>query len=113
MWDKILEFGKELLTLKGQVGTNTSDIKELQKDLKDLTSAVRDLSFSVQRLTDSIELSKELEKSERDKLTWQWQSERDRLITQLQNALLKMENRYLSRSNSPSRIIKPDDTDLP
>ena len=55
MWDKILEFGKELLTLKGQVGTNTSDIKELQKDLKDLTSAVRDLSFSIQRLTDSID----------------------------------------------------------
>jgi cell division protein FtsL len=43
MWDKILEFGKELLTLKRQVGSNTSDIQELQKDLKELTSAVREL----------------------------------------------------------------------
>jgi hypothetical protein len=34
MWDKILEFGKELLALKRQVSSNTSDIKELQKDLK-------------------------------------------------------------------------------
>jgi uncharacterized protein YoxC len=75
MWDKILEFGKELLTLKGQLGSNTSDIKELRQDLKDLTSAVRDLSFSVQRLTDSIEHNKELEKSERDKLALQWQGD--------------------------------------
>jgi uncharacterized protein YoxC len=113
MWEKILEFGKELLTLKKQVGSNTSDIQELQKDLKELTSAVRDLSFSVQRLTDSIDHNKELEKSERDKLTWQWQSERDRLIAQLQNALLKMENRYLSSSNSTKRSIQADDSDLP
>jgi uncharacterized protein YoxC len=113
MWDKILEFGKELLTLKRQVGSNTSDIQELQKDLKELTSAVRDLSFCVQRLTDSIDHNKELEKSERDKLTWQWQSERDRLIAQLQNALLKMENRYLSSGNSTKRSIQADDSDLP
>jgi uncharacterized protein YoxC len=113
MWDKIIEFGKELLALKGQVSSNTSDIKELQKDLKDLTSAVRDLSFSVQRLTDSIDHNKELEKSERDKLTWQWQSERDRLIAQLQNALLKMENRYLSSGNSTKRSIQSDDSGLP
>ncbi len=72
MWDKILEFGKELLTLKGQVGSNTSDIKELRQDLKDLTAAVRDLSFSVQRLTDATKHNQEIEKSERDRLILVW-----------------------------------------
>jgi uncharacterized protein YoxC len=108
-WDDLIKFGKDLLTLKGQVDSNTSDIKELREDLKDLTTAVRDLSFSVQRLTDAVDHNKELDKSERDNLTLQWQSERDRLIAQLQNALLKMENRYLSTTRS----IQSDDSDSP
>jgi hypothetical protein len=38
MWEKLYSFGKDLLTLKGQVEKNTADIKELRQDLKDLTS---------------------------------------------------------------------------
>jgi hypothetical protein len=33
MWQKLYEFGKQLLTLKGQVEKNTQDIKELRQDL--------------------------------------------------------------------------------
>jgi hypothetical protein len=34
MWEKLYSFGKDLLTLKGQVEKNAADIKELRKDLK-------------------------------------------------------------------------------
>jgi hypothetical protein len=49
MWEKRYSFGKDLLTLKGQVEKNTADIKEFRQDLKDLTSAVDNLARVVQR----------------------------------------------------------------
>ena len=43
MWDKLLEFGQQLLTLKGQVRDNTSDLTELKKKIKRLGSGTHKL----------------------------------------------------------------------
>jgi hypothetical protein len=77
MWQKIYEFGKQLLTLKSQVEKNTQDIEELRQDLKNLTSAVQKLAYVVNR------------NSENDS------HEREKLVLRLENALLKFERRFL------------------
>jgi hypothetical protein len=77
MWQKIYEFGKQLLTLKSQVEKNTQDLKELRQDLKNLTAAVQKLVYVVNR------------NSENDS------HEREKLILRLENALLKVERRFL------------------
>ena len=41
MWQKILQFSKELLALKQQTEANTFEIKEIRQDIRDLTEAVR------------------------------------------------------------------------
>jgi hypothetical protein len=77
MWQKLYEFGKQLLTLKSQVEKNTQDIKDLRQDLKVLTAAVQKLAYTV-RLN-----------SENDS------HEREKLVLRLENALLKIERRFL------------------
>jgi uncharacterized protein YoxC len=62
MWEKLYSFGKDLLTLKGQVEKNAADIKELRQDLKDLTSAVDNLARIVQRNEDRANNEREKEK---------------------------------------------------
>ncbi len=65
MWQKLLEMGKNLLTLTTQVEKNTQDIKELRKDLKELTTAVQNLAFAFQRNTEN-------DAHEREKLACDW-----------------------------------------
>jgi hypothetical protein len=77
MWQKLYEFGKQLLTLKNQVDKNTQDIKELRQDLKELTSLVQKLAYKLDR------------NSENDA------HEREKLMLRLENALLKIERRFL------------------
>jgi len=45
---QIIKFGRELLALKRQVETNTSQIKEIRDDLNRLTLIVRDLKHSIE-----------------------------------------------------------------
>jgi uncharacterized protein YoxC len=82
MWEKLYSFGKDLLTLKGQVEKNTADIKELRQDLKDLTSAVDNLVRVVQRNEDRASNEREKEKLKQENL-----------VLQLKNALLEQESR--------------------
>jgi chromosome segregation ATPase len=82
MWEKLYSFGKDLLTLKGQVEKNTADIKELRQDLKDLTSAVDNLARVVQRNEDRANNERDKEKLKQENL-----------VLQLKNALLEQENR--------------------
>lgn len=49
MWQKILQFSKELLALKRQTEANTSEIKEIRQDIRDLTEAVRQLANAIQQ----------------------------------------------------------------
>jgi hypothetical protein len=44
MWKQLAQFGKDLLTLKGQVKENTSEIDEIRQELRDLTEFVRNLN---------------------------------------------------------------------
>jgi predicted nucleic acid-binding Zn-ribbon protein len=92
MWQKLLEFGKELLSLKKQTEVNTSDIKEIRQDIKDLAEAVR-------KLTDKMERN-QLENDYQQKIT----------IEQLKNALLQLENNFLKGKYS-NRLDRSDEDD--
>ena len=61
MFEHIVRFGKELLTLKQQVEKNTCEIKEIRQDLQELAKAVQIVSFNIQRYQDNND-------HERDKL---------------------------------------------
>jgi predicted nucleic acid-binding Zn-ribbon protein len=92
MWQKLLEFGKELLSLKKQTEVNTSDIKEIRQDIKDLAEAVR-------KLTDKMERN-QLENDYQQKIT----------IEQLKNALLQLENNFLKGKYS-NKLDRSDEDD--
>jgi predicted metal-dependent enzyme (double-stranded beta helix superfamily) len=63
MWEKLLQFGKELLSLKKQTEDNTSEIKEIRQDIKDLTEAVRELASQMQQ-DRTVEGKKVIDKSD-------------------------------------------------
>jgi predicted nucleic acid-binding Zn-ribbon protein len=92
MWQKLLEFGKELLALKKQTELNTSDLKEIRQDIKDLAEAVR-------KLTDKMERN-QLENDYQQKIT----------IEQLKNALLQLENNFLKGKYS-NKLDRSDEDD--
>ncbi len=82
MWLKLVEFGKQLFNLKSQTEQNTSDIKDLQQKVHELTVVVTDLVQAVQRDRDN--MSHEVEK----------------LQLRLENALLKVERRFILGSKN-------------
>ena len=77
MWKQLVQFGKDLLILKGQVKENTSEIDEIRQELRDLTEFVRKLNNIVNQ----------------DRSTNQ--AQREILIEKLKNALLQFENDLL------------------
>jgi archaellum component FlaC len=77
MWEKLLQFGKELLSLKKQTEDNTSEIKEIRQDIKDLTEAVRELASQMQQDRTNNAHQQEI------------------MIEKLKNALLQMEIKLL------------------
>jgi hypothetical protein len=82
MWKRILELGAKLLTLGKELEQNRADIKEVRRDLLNLT-------LLVQRLSDEIKLTNQREANEREKL-----------VLQLENELLKLERRLLPPKDS-------------
>ncbi len=116
MFDKLVDFGKQLFALKGQVEKNTSDIKELRDDLKELTAYVIRLSHSHRELKILFQHLKETEASEREKLEREWlvyqeRYEKDQEITflKLKNFLQEERIARLSGENNTSRLPKSDD----
>jgi uncharacterized protein YoxC len=95
MWEKLYSFGKDLLTLKGQVEKNAADIKELRQDLKDLTSAVDNLARIVQRNEDRANNGRKKEKLKQENL-----------VLQLKNILVEQEKRL----RLPPGKSNPDDS---
>jgi predicted nucleic acid-binding Zn-ribbon protein len=91
MFDKLLEFGKQLLSIKSQVEKNTTDIKELGQQIKDLTSAVVKLSESNQLLRLSMEHLKETEEDKRNRLSKDFQQLQENYKRDQENMFLKLQ----------------------
>jgi predicted nucleic acid-binding Zn-ribbon protein len=96
MWKQLAQFGKDLLTLKGQVKENTSEIDEIRQELRDLTEFVRNLNNIVNQDRTKNEAQREI------------------LIEKLKNALLQFENDLL-RGKYPNMLNsgKNDDDKKP
>jgi archaellum component FlaC len=73
MWREIYDYGKQLLSLARTTEQNQEDIEELRQEIKELTAVVQRLAFEFQRLSEN-------EKHERDKM-----------MLQLENHLLRSE----------------------
>ena len=92
MWEKLIQFSKELLTLKGQVKENTSEIDQIRQELRDLTEFVRNLNNIVNQDRTRNEAQREI------------------LIEKLKNALLQFENDLL-RGKYPNMLNSREDQD--
>lgn len=92
MWDKLFEYGKQILSLTKRVDENTSDIKELRTDFKELTSIVVNLAQSNNELKILFEHLKETEGNERNKLTREWQMYQDNYQKDQEIVFLKLKN---------------------
>jgi hypothetical protein len=107
MWDKLFEYGKQILSLTKRVDENTSDIKELRVSLKELTSVVVNLANSNNELRILFEHLKETEGSERDKLTREWQIYQDNYQKDQEIVFLKLKN--LIQEEKISRLSQKTD----
>ncbi len=83
---------KELLNLKGQVKTNTSEIKEIRQELRDLTQAVRQLANAIQQDRNNNAHQQEM------------------MVEKLKNALLQFENNLL-KGQYPNMLGDSKDKD--
>jgi chromosome segregation ATPase len=116
MLDKLVDFGKQLFSLKGQVEKNTSDIKDLRTDLKELTTYIINLSKSHQELKILFQHLKDTEASEREKLEREWAMYQERYEKDQEIAFLKLKNLIqedridrLSGKNDPRHLLEGDD----
>lgn len=75
MWKSLYDYARRLLALKDQTDKNTEDIKEILVELKQMAEGLRDIRYEIRRMND-------LE-----------QHEREKLMLQLDNALLRFERR--------------------
>ena len=73
----IAGLAKQLITIETRVKDNTDDIKDLQQELKELTKFTQKVAVMVERYQTTAD------------------SKHDLLIAQLQNELLKLENKML------------------
>lgn len=84
MWKSIFEILRQLLTLTESTQKNTSDIKELRQAVKELSDSTdekfQELRSAIERLAFEIQRISERETHEREKL-----------ILQLENRLLRQE----------------------
>ena len=85
MWERLIDLVKTVVTLAEELKQNREEIKEIRQELRDLTSIV-------QRLASDIEHTKDREASEREKL-----------ILQLQNTLLRFERHIEERLPPPRK----------
>ena len=94
MWNKILEYGRQIFALTRDVEKCKTDIKELREDFKELSRKVDRLIEAVQRL--SADFNQDRSNAERD---------RKILLLQLENAFFRHE-----RGLPPGNLLedKPD-----
>lgn len=85
MWGKIFELVKDIFLLQRDTQQNKEDIKELRKELKELRDELQNVVLIVQKLGYEIERIDNRE-----------QTEREKLMLQLSNEMLKFERRLPS-----------------
>jgi predicted nucleic acid-binding Zn-ribbon protein len=59
---------KEILSLSQKTLTMSNDLDHLREEVNELRRTVRDLTLAIQRLSDQIEMNRQREKDEREKL---------------------------------------------
>lgn len=64
---------KEILSLLQKTLTMSNDLDRLREEVNELRRTVRDLTLTMQRLSDQIEMNRQREKDEREKLALQLQ----------------------------------------
>lgn len=124
MWEKLIEFGKQLLALKKQVEKN---MQELRQDLKKIFSYIRKLENAIVKdnhekeklilklqselkntsLKNSNEIEKIILKLENGLGTEK--NEREKLILRLENILLKVQRQFERQGDRPFLLEESDD----
>lgn len=88
MWKQIFDMAKRLLLLAQDAERNRDEIKELREEVQRLTVAFERLAYEIRRV------------SERE------ESEREKLVLQLENELLKSKRRLPSGKKDKKRKDK-------
>ncbi len=107
MWDKIVEYGKQILSLTKRVEENATDIKELRDNLQELVSKVAELAISNNALKIKFEYLEKTEESERNKLTREWQIYQEKYQQDQEIVFLKLKN--LIQEEQISRLSEKSD----
>jgi len=93
MWKDFWKSFITLFTLARELEQTRTDVKDTRKDLTNLT-------LVVQQLANEIRFNKHEDQSEREKMAIRLDSERERIILQLQIEVLKLQNKLLPASSS-------------
>lgn len=107
MWDKIVEYGKQILSLTKRVEENATDIKELRDNLQELVSKVAELAMSNNTLKMQFKYLEKTEGSERDKLAREWHIYQEKYQQDQEIVLLKLKN--LIQEEKISRLSEKSD----
>jgi regulator of replication initiation timing len=107
MWDKIVEYGKQILSLTKRVEENATNIKELRGNLQELVSKVAELAISNNELKVRFAHLKETEESERDNLAREWQTYQEKYQQDQKIMLLELKNMF--QSEQISRLSEKSD----
>ena len=103
MWNKLLEFGQQLLKLKGQVKDNTSDLTKLKKEFKRLGSGTHKLLLKIksmeQKHAHEIQLIKEVHTAQIKQLELQIIHLKENYIHNLEKSNMFSENQALKVIN--------------
>jgi chromosome segregation ATPase len=85
VWERLYELGRRLFTLTDEMEQTREDIKGIRQELRDLTTAVTQLRSDLNNVKD------------------REANERDKLILQLQNTLLRFERHIEQRILPPGK----------
>jgi predicted RNase H-like nuclease (RuvC/YqgF family) len=115
MLDKLVDFGKQLFTLKVKVEKNTVGIQELRDNLQELTSDVTKLTIANNELKILFTHLKETEGTERHKLVREWQiyqQDQEIVFLKLKNMLQSEQISRLSEKSDQTKLLggKEQDT---
>lgn len=85
MWKEFFEYAKQVFALHQETQKNKASIQALQDDLKEARQEIKELTDAVRRLAYEIHRVGEDDRHEREKL-----------VLQLENEMLKFERRLLT-----------------
>ena len=91
MWQRVLDFGKQVFSLTRRVEQHEQETKELRQELATINERLRDQAAQMEML--AYELRREREMAARD---------RENLMLRLENALLRFERRIPPGPDSDS-----------